>query len=108
MQNLGPLWHSGKHIIQSFIPNYRKNTLLEVLLPSFGLGEYEYRQGADYIGKMTPDDVFISAEMWKGDSCYMFTISRFSDAISVAFANKIYNYYEVPINGITYEVLQLA
>lgn len=81
---------------------------LEVLLPSFGLGEYEYRQGVDYIGKMTPDDVFLSAEMWKGDSCYMFTISRLSDATAVAFANKICNHYEVAINGITYEVLQLA
>lgn len=80
---------------------------LEVLLPSFGLGEYEYRQGADYIGEMAPDDVFLSAEMWKGDSCYMFTISKLSNATAMAFANKMYSHYEIPVNGITYEVMQL-
>lgn len=97
---------------ETYYPEFYSKLLeaqvLEVMLPSLGLGEYEYRQGADYIGEMEPDGVFLSAEMWKGDSCYMFTISKLANATAMAFVNKMYSHYETSVNGITYEVIQLS
>lgn len=91
-----------------FYAQLEESNSLDVWLPHYKMGEYEWSQGYGYIGRVYEGDVHISASFTNGDSVFTMDIHCFSRASGSSVSGKLEYHEEIVHNGIQYQIYKYS
>ena len=98
---------------EEYYPEFYKeletNQLLDVFLPHYGMGQYAWEDTVDYVGgPLHEGEASAGAKFVNEDSSYYMDIHKRQDDVSFLFVHKLSKRYQLEVNGIVYEILEIS
>ena len=98
-----------KEYYPEFYSELEENNLMDIFLPHYEMGEYEWVDKVDYVGKpLEEGEAIAGAKFVQGDSGYYLCIHKLDETAKIGFNHKVDKQYQMEANEIVYEIIELS